>query len=322
MDDLVRVESSDVAPSGIVAGGGCEDVDSQPAAAAAAAETSDDLKAEDIVSKDMEESARMTYIKLVEALRESMTTIYQHASEVSLKLAFVHWYGEIMPINALRRGAAQITEWTDVMSVLAAITTQIADRLCGQNVEVTQPRQSSMELCYSIRWPVALSVKHCRADFCRGSHGVVVANAERFAELGWLNKDTWCFNPECTDDVFQALREHMKVLSMAGSALKLAYERFRNSSKNFSDLNKLNEYIFCDIPALSTANFTDFLWRIYQILTVFTNATYSDKRRYSKEEQAMQTKLEAEEALHEMRMLRAAMDKMCAKKEQENRKQQ
>lgn len=284
------------------------------AAAAAASADGCKIKPEDIVVKDgtADDSYKVT-IDLIEKLREIIRITFHHASEVSLLFAFAHWYGELMPFATMRSIASNVNQWADGMQLLAAAVTQIEDLVCGKNVDIHQLRQNSLELCYSVRWPVPLSLKHSSSNFCRGSHGVVVANAERFAEVGWLDKETWAFKPECSEDVVTAIKEQMKNLSMATTALKMAIDRFRRQ-RLFSDLNKLHEYLFYDVPPLAMPSFPDYLWRMYQILTVFMNPNYSDKRRYSKDDQALEKRLTLEEIEEETKQLALRIKELSYKK--------
>jgi hypothetical protein len=327
-DNKAQAQSTEVAPSaatsGIVAPSGIgavsseelakddfkdEDDDDVPAAAAASTDGCKIKPADLIVKDSVEPENYKVVIDLIEKLREILKVAYHHSAEVSVLLAFAHWYGEIMPFGDVKARAGALGQWTDTIQLLAAVVTQLSDIVCGTNVEITQVRQNSLELCYSVRWPVALSVKHSSSNFCRGSRGVVLANAERFAEIGWLKKDTWAFKPECTEQVFSTIQEHMKNIGMATQALKMALDRFRRQ-KYFSDLNKLHEYLFYDIPPLAMPSFPDFLWRLYQIMTVFANFNYSDKRRYSAEDQKLAVRLSEEETNAEMSRLAKAIEKL------------
>jgi hypothetical protein len=287
-----------------------EDAPGSSASSAAAADNGCKITpAELVIKESVEPESYKAVIDLIEKLREILRVTYHHSAEVSILLAFAHWYGEIMPFGDMKARGAAIAQWTDTLQLLAAVVTQLSDIICGTNVEITQVRQNSLELCYSVRWPVALSFKHSSSNFCRGSRGVVLANAERFAEIGWLKKDTWAFRPECTTQVFDTIQEHIKNLGMATQALKMALDRFRNQ-RVFSDLNKLHEYLFYDIPPLAMPSFPDFLWRLYQIMTVFTNLNYSDKRRYSAEDQKLALRLSEEETNAEMSRLAKAIEKL------------
>lgn len=324
MDDLARVESTEVAPSGIVAGLGSEEQDvvtydndaeeapcpgEAPAVAAVMAAAYGDtrsIKPEDLVrAEGCDPEDRKLAIELIEKLRELMLGVFMHATEASYLIAYAHWYGELMSFELLKSRYSTIGGYADAFQLLAAVVTQIAEVLCGANVDIMQPRQSSMELCYSIRWPVPLSVKHSATNYCRGSRAVVLAHAADFAKAGWLQKDTWAFVPEKAEAVLDHLDGHMKILAMATNALKMAFDKLRKE-KHFADLNKLYVYIFDGVPPLSTSNFPDYLWRIHQICSVLTNPTYSDKRQYSVEDKKLQTKrIQEDDALEALRIGKA-----------------
>lgn len=320
MSGVSQAETADVAPSGIGANylgnvstavSSNDDfkdaADDAPATAAATADSCKISPADIVIKEGTEPESYKAVIDLIEKLREIIKVTFHHASEVSVLFAFAHWYGELMPLGDLKVRASSIAQWADTVQLLAAVMTQISDVVCGTNVDITQLRQNSLELCYSVRWPVPLTIKHSSSNFCRGSRGVVLANSARFAEIGWLEKDTWNFKPECTDEVFGHIQDHMKNLGMCTQALKMALDRFRKQ-KLFSDLNKLHTYLFHDVPPLAMPSFPDFLWRLYQILTVFTNFNYSDKRRYTEADQKLQVRLVEEESNAEVARLAKAID--------------
>jgi hypothetical protein len=258
-----------------------------------------------VISEGVDPEQYKTNVGLVEKLREIIGITYKHASEASVLIAYIHWYGDLIPMDVLRSKAQLVGSWTEAAHLVAVVTTQFADIVCGANVEINYPRQNSMELCYSLRWPLPLTPKHSTPNYCRGSRAVVLANASRYAELGWLTKDVWAFKPEKADEVFDHLQEHMKNLQMCGQALKMAGDKFRKE-KSFSDLDKLYEYLFQDIPVLTTPNFCDYLWRIYQILLVFANPSYSDKRQYSADDKKLLDEIiEKEQKAEEARLQKA-----------------
>jgi hypothetical protein len=306
--------SCEIAPSGI----GAPDPDdvriidpdttstASGAATAASADGVCSINVEELVQENPSDpEARKSMVALIEKLRELIKATYGAAADASVLLAFVHWYGDIVPLQVLKTRAPAISSYVDASQLLAAVVTQIAEILCGTTVEIVQPRQNNVELCYSIRWPLPLTPQHSQTKYCRGSRAVVAANADRFVDMGWIDKETNAFKPEHSDEAFDQLHDNMKTLSMATQALKMGFDRFRKE-KSFSDYTKLYEYLFYDVPPLTTPNFPDFLWRIHQILSVFTNPNYSDKRQYSVEDKKLQVQLNDEEmAAEALRMSKA-----------------
>jgi hypothetical protein len=193
MDDLARVESTEVAPSGIVAGLGSEEQDvvtydndaeeapcpgEAPAVAAVMAAAYGDtrsIKPEDLVrAEGCDPEDRKLAIELIEKLRELMLGVFMHATEASYLIAYAHWYGELMSFELLKSRYSTIGGYADAFQLLAAVVTQIAEVLCGANVDIMQPRQAPDVLYFGYTTP-AESAK-ATFDQCKDSGSPKCAN--------------------------------------------------------------------------------------------------------------------------------------------------
>lgn len=258
---------------------------------AAPADSGDRFTVDDIVTiEDKNSEEYKTTVEVIDQIRQLIHATFMTVNEISIMLAFVHWYSDLFDRKALQFLAQNFDQYRELMQAVASITTRIADTLCGEDVHIYVPRQHNLELCYSVRWPAELRAVGEAKTFCRGSHGAVYTFMHRYVEKGWM-KPEGVFDPSTAQEVPDHIREHMKALNVAAAALQKAYERLRKAKK-YSDLNKLYIYLFYDVPPLTCQNLPDFVWRLHFIMTVFMSPMHADKRYYGARETLMVENME------------------------------